>query len=322
MKKALVIGIDEYKSGYSLTGCVNDARDVAEMLKRHKNGDINYTVYLEENIESKNKLTIMIQELFEGDCESALLYFSGHGFVDKYGLASLVTPDLSPGNMGVSMDDILNWANKSKIKNKVIILDCCFAGNMGNFSGDGTRSSLSDGVTILTASKADEPSIEFAGHGIFTALLISALEGGASDLLGYVTPGSIYSYIDKALGPWEQRPVFKSNVSTFDIIRRVNSSIDIALLRELPRIFNQDHTLELNPSFEVTNTTDDAHEVIEPYANSENVKLFKKLQKLTSCGLVRPVGEDHMYYAAMRSKSCELTTIGKYYHRLAEEEKI
>jgi hypothetical protein len=283
MKKALVVGIDNYGNGNNLKGCVNDAQAIARILKRHADGTLNYDVKLKENVLTKDELTEHIQNLFKGDSDSAIFFYSGHGYVDDYGKASLVTPDMSPHTPGVSMDDILTWANNSKVNNKIIILDCCFSGNMGNFSGDGTKTSLNDGVTILTASKADELSVELDGHGLFTALLISALEGGASDLLGYITPGSIYSYIDKALGPWGQRPVFKSNVSKFDIIRTVTPPIDVSILRELPEIFKSKE-ISLDPSYEETNTLSDKHEVIEPYADENNVKLFKKLQKLTSNG--------------------------------------
>ncbi|EOG39212.1 peptidase C14 [Enterococcus faecium] len=321
MKKALVVGIDNYGDQNSLTGCVNDAKDIAQVLKRHADDTLNYNVKLEEDVSTKDELTEHIKNLFKGDSDSAIFFYSGHGYVDDYGKASLVTPDMSPHTPGVSMDDILTWANQSQINNKIIILDCCFSGNMGNFSGDGTKTSLNDGVTILTASKADELSVELDGHGLFTALLISALEGGASDLLGYITPGSVYSYIDKALGPWGQRPVFKSNVSRFDIIRKVTPPIDVSILRELPEMFKSKE-ISLDPSYEETNTLSDKHEVIEPYANENNVKLFKKLQKLTSNGLVKPVGEDHMYYAAIRGKSCELTPLGEYYLKLAKEERF
>lgn len=322
MKKALVVGIDNYQGNDVLNGCVNDANAIKKVLERHGDGSLNYDVNCLENIQNKDDLTQKIEDLFNGDCESALFYFSGHGYVDKHGAASLVTPDMSINSMGIRMDDILLWANESKIKNKIIILDCCFSGNMGNFSGDGTKTNLSDGVTILTASKAEEPSMEIEGHGVFTTLLLSALDGGASDILGNTTPGSIYSYIDNALGPWEQRPVFKSNVSKFDVIRKVCPVVDIKILRELPSIFSNGSTVRLDPSFEDTNTLETHHKVVEPYANNENVKIFKKLQKLESRGLVKPVGEQHMYYAAMNSKCCELTAIGKYYLNLAKSKRI
>jgi hypothetical protein len=39
-------------------------------------------------------------------------------------------------------------------------------------------------------------------------------------------------------------------------------------------------------------------------------------------GLVAPVGEEHMYYAAMNSKSCKLTTLGAQYWRHVQSGKI
>ena len=39
-------------------------------------------------------------------------------------------------------------------------------------------------------------------------------------------------------------------------------------------------------------------------------------------GLIVPVGEEHMYYAVMNSKSCRLTALGAQYWRLAGENKL
>lgn len=55
---------------------------------------------------------------------------------------------------------------------------------------------ISEGVTILTASRSSETSMEVNGHGLFTSLLIEALIGGAADITGHVTPGGIYAYIE------------------------------------------------------------------------------------------------------------------------------
>jgi hypothetical protein len=52
------------------------------------------------------------------------------------------------------------------------------------------------------------------------------------------------------------------------------------------------------------------------------VEIFKGLQLLRNVGLVEPCDTDHMYHAAMDNKSCKLTTIGKYYWRLVNENKV
>ena len=50
-------------------------------------------------------------------------------------------------DLRISMTDILRLANKSKSKNKIIILDCCFSGKMGEAGfTDTTDSVVGQGV--------------------------------------------------------------------------------------------------------------------------------------------------------------------------------
>jgi len=329
MRRALIIGIDNYPK-YPLFGCANDAEAVAQLLERNGDGTVNFSVdkYIYHNTESKQPLTkgllrSNIQKCFDGDCDYALFYFSGHGLIDSVG-GYIVTPDYNENDWGVSMHDIHIILTKSKCKNKIVILDCCHAGFMGNIPTDESQTSvISQGVTILTSSKASESAMEFGGHGIFTTLLLEALHGGAADVTGYITSGGIYAYIDRALGPWQQRPIFKTNVTQFSPIRTVKPQVDIDVLRKITEYFdNPTDMYVLDPSFEKTNSPSVKHSVIEPYANEDNVKILKNLQTLVSIGLVAPCDEKHMYFAAMNSKSCKLTPIGQYYWRLVNDKKI
>lgn len=152
---------------------------------------------------------------------------------------------------------------------------------------------------------------------------MEALTGCAADLTGHITPGSIYAYVDKALGPWNQRPVFKTNVTRFTSLRDVIPPIDIKIIRKLCEYFPQnDSQFQLDPSFEPTNSLDVIHEVVKPYANENNTKIFSELQELEGVGLIVPFGEEHMYYAAMNEKSCVLTALGRQYWNLAKNNKI
>ncbi|MDX9791199.1 MAG: caspase family protein [Candidatus Kapabacteria bacterium] len=322
MRKALVIGINDYPTA-PLKGCVNDASAFGSIVETNGDGSPNFDVRLETNVATRADLKGHIRDLFSGDCDTALLYFSGHGFLNDLG-GYIVTPDFQPNDEGVSMDEILTLANESKAKNRVIILDCCHSGAFGSPKNAGGKSTqIVEGVSILTASKDDEAAVEVNGHGIFTNLLLDALQGGASDLRGHITPGSIYAYIDQALGPWEQRPVFKTNISRFTSLRTVVPQVPIEVLRKLTEYFpTATQQFNLDPSFEVTNDTTIEHKVVEPYAKKENVSAFKDLQKLESVGLIVPVDEQHMYFAAMNSKSCRLTALGYHYWRLVKEKRI
>ena len=324
-RKALVVVIDDY-SAVPLHGCVNDAEDVAALLSRNDDRSINFSVQLKTSktdVINKSALKKWISDCFAGDDEIALFYFSGHGQIDACG-GYIVTPDYAPMDWGISMQDILNFANNSKCQNKVIILDCCHSGYVGAI--DTSRqltATINEGVTILTASKFDESAAEINGHGVFTELLTEALKGGAADITGNISPGSIYAYIDRALGPWEQRPVFKTNVKRFISLRNVTAPIDINIVRRITDYFDEPTTkLPLNPSYEPTNNTETEHKVIKPYSIDKNVAVFSDLQKLESVGLVVPDGTPHMYYAAMESKACKLTSVGQHYWRLVKENRI
>ncbi|SCP97908.1 Caspase domain-containing protein [Anaerobium acetethylicum] len=316
-----MVGIDDY-SGAKLQGCVNDAKAVAEILEYNENGSKNFDVDLLTDISSKAMLVEAVRKLFSGNADVALFYFSGHGYVDEIG-GYLVTTDFSRGDMGVAMSTVLKLANDSKCKNRIIILDSCYSGEMGKTGFEGECSVISDGVTVLTASLPVESAIEINGHGVFTSLLIAALNGGASNIMGKITPGSIYSYIDQALGAWQQRPVFKTNISQFVSIRDMNAKVPLNVVRSIVELFPETTSeYKLNPSYEFTNSNQIEHTLIEPLANEENVKVFKMLQKLEGIGVIEPVDEEHMYFAAMNFKSCRLTAVGQYYWKLAKDKRI
>ena len=320
-RKALVIGIDNYPQS-PLQCCVNDAKEIAELLKTNGDDSKNFDVLTEYDIQSKDEMSELIQFLFKGDDEVALLYFAGHGDI-KNGGEYLCTPDYTPNFPGVKLSDILTWVINSKCKNKIIILDSCHSGGMGNNPLRADCAELVNGTTFLSACKDTQCSVEYNGHGVFTNLLIGALKGGASDLLGNITLGAIYAYIDKALNRWEQRPVFKTNVQEFIPLRKVNAPIATKDLKALKDLFTTpEMEYQLDPSFEFTNSPEIQHSYIKPYAIQENVDKLKLLQKLERVGLVEPVDTAHMYFAAMESKSCRLTPHGQYYLTLAQNERI
>lgn len=317
MRKALVVGIDDYPYN-RLYGCCNDADAISELLSRNEDGSPNFDVKLKKNIKKKSELKKSIKDCFSGICDCALFYYSGHGYTDSEG-GYLVTPDSEEHDAGVSFNDILSIVNKSGCKNKIVILDSCYSGFMGNNAGFQTAAVINEGVTILTSSRYCETSIESKGHGLFTNLLIEALSGCSADITGNITPGGIYAYIDKALGAWGQRPVFKTNITEFVSLRRTIPQVDISVIRKICDYFENENTLfKLDPSFEPTNTPEENHLIIEPYSNEKNTSVFSDLQKMESIGLVTPVEEEHMYFAAMNSKCCELTALGKNFWRLAK----
>lgn len=315
MRRALIVGIDDYDRS-PLSGCVNDAKAMREVLATHGTGSPNFDVLLltsPPGVVTRTNLREAIEKLLATECDVAVLYFSGHGFV-RGGAGYIVTKDSKRYDEGISMTEILRIANRSLVKETVIILDCCYSGSMGTPDvRENGIAVLSEGITVLTASRDSEVAKEQNGGGIFTALVLAALEGGAADLRGHITPGSIYAFVDQALGAWDQRPTFKANVTRFTSLREIPPQVPPETLRKLIDYFPNPHAgFALSPIYE------DTEEGFEP----EKAKVFKDLQKMEGVGLVVPVGEEHMYYAAINSTSCRLTKLGIHYWRLAKERKM
>ena len=99
MRKALIVGIDNYPKG-RLLGCCNDADAMNQLLRNHGDGSPNFSTKLAKDVSTKSQLLQLIDECFSGDADVALFYYSGHGHIDSIG-GYLVTPDYSNFDFGV-----------------------------------------------------------------------------------------------------------------------------------------------------------------------------------------------------------------------------
>lgn len=318
MRKALIVGIDYYAKSSPLFGCVNDAHSVKSVLERHSDGTVNFGVKLltgtgPNDAVRRKELKENVRELFADDCEIALFYFAGHGYIETTG-GYLCTSDVETGDDGLPLSEVLTFAYKSPARNKVIVLDSCHSGIAGERPELKHYAELSEGMTILTASTEDQYASEENGSGVFTTLFIDALGGAAGNLVGDVTPGSVYAHVDQSLGPWQQRPVFRTNVKTFVSLRKVQPPVSLAELQQITSFFPvPGYEFNLDPSFEPEGT----HK-----KNAENIRKFAILQRYNRLNLLVPVDAPHMWHAAMNSKSCKLTVLGEHYRRLVENKLI
>lgn len=329
MRKALVVGIDYHDYLQPLFGCVRDARAVAQIMSRHADGRVNFANPKELSASSvtdkvtREELKQAIRELFEGNSEIALFYFAGHGHIEETG-GFLCASDSKTGDDGVALTDVMAFARRSSAANKIIILDSCNSGAAGSKAEASGIAEISEGMTILTAATADQYATEISEKGgVFTNLFLDALNGSAANLVGSVTPGSVYAHIDQSLGPWAQRPVFKTNVTKFVSLRETTPPIALKELQALSTYFPQPgFKFKLDPSFERERNSDQLSDPNFPSPDPKNTEVFNILQNYARVNLVRPVDAPHMWHAAMESKSCELTALGEHYRQLAQRELL
>lgn len=324
MRIALIVGINHYEHGPSLFGCVDDAHAVKAVLERHGDGAVNFDCKLLKGTGPtdrvvRNDLKDQVEELFRRPAEIALFYFAGHGHIEPTG-GYLMATDSRRGDEGLSLNDVLTFANSSPARNKIVVLDSCHSGIAGTPPAQGNLAALSEGLTVLTASTADQYATEENGRGTFTTLLVDALQGGAANLTGEITPGSVYAHVDQSLGAWEQRPVFKTNVQQFVSLRKVPPPIELTDLRRITEFFpGPGSEFPLDPTFEPELKGRDPG---MPAPIPENTRKFAILQRYNRLNLVIPAGAPHMWHAAMQSKACKLTVLGEHYRRLVEKQRI
>ena len=313
MKRALLVGIDKYDCLAPLNGCVNDVNALRPLLARNEDDSPNFECVIKttagERPVSRVNLLAALEALLRPGADISLFYFAGHGQQVDHDVV-LVTQDGRGPDFGVSMSEVLARVQESRIPEVSMILDCCFSGGAGGVPQLATEAaSLRPGVSILTSSRRHEVSVETPqGRGLFSTYLCGALEGGAADVLGKVTIAGAYAYLSESFGSWDQRPLFKANVDRLHELRRVSPYVPLPELRLLPVIFeSQDAELPLDPSYEPT---------AEP-RHSPHEATFAILQRCRAAKLVEPVGEQHMFFAAMNYKACRLTPLGRLYWSIA-----
>jgi len=323
MRKALVVGINYYTTS-PLYGCVDDAYAMKSVLETNGDGSVNFDVRLLSGTGptdqvTRGELKDNVAALFEGESEVALFYFAGHGHIEATG-GYLFTSECTRGDDGLALSDVMVLAKGSKAKNVIIALDSCHSGIAGDPPNQESGAFLGEGFTILTASTKDQYAMESNQGGVFTTLFVDAMKGAAANLVGEITPGSVYAHIDKSLGAWEQRPVFKTNVRSFVSLRTVQPPISLADLKKITDFFpDPGSEFPLDPTFEPEVR---GRDVGAPSPDPLNVERFAVLQRYNRLNLVVPVGAPHMWHAAMESKACRLTALGEHYRRLVSKKRI
>ena len=330
-RRALIVGLDNYQYAANLTGCVEDAKSVQQLIQRQQNGSPNYDCRMLlastdlNTLVGRVQLRQEIKQLFSDYAGEVFFYFSGHGAPSALG-GYLATSDGVEHDVGIPMLEVMQLACNSRASDITMILDCCYAGSIGNTpmmnvgSPVDPLAMLRENLTVIAAARETQPALEAAGHGVFTRLLIDALDGGAADHLGWVTAPAIYSYVERHFGPWEQRPVYKSHATRVTIIRECAPLIDRARLVELEKLFAGPHDrLQLDPEFEPEDEFGNCKEPV----NAVKVATAQLLKRFRDVGLIRPTVEgEQLYWTARKSHTVELTARGREYWRLVHYGRI
>src|SRR5271165_4869646 len=237
---ALLVATDRYRdTGLSrLAAPASDARQLAAVLR-----DIRIAGFEVTTLYNKPHYVVgrAIGDFYRDrrGNDLTLLYFTGHGVKDEDGRLYLAMTDTDRENLpftGVPSEQIRAAMEGSRSRQKVLVLDCCYAGAFPvglGIKGAPSVHALEQlggrGCVVLTSSDAMQLSFEgnqwtetgpaslrSGPSSLFTRFLIEGLRTGKADLDGDgdITLDELYSYVhDRVIDEQPlQRPKKKEDI--------------------------------------------------------------------------------------------------------------
>lgn len=211
MRRALLCASSEYRDpGFSpLKYPLKDVEEIRGLLEEADLCDFDDVRVLANptRAEAHEAIENLTAESVQEDL--ILFYFSGHGKLARDGSVSLVLNDtkedrlLSTGLLG---DQLRLMFNTSRARQRVIILDCCYAGAVGDegfkrASGDAVEALAQqfNGTFVLTASTKFQSAMECTETegSVFTSCLVEGVRTGeaAERDTGSVTLSRLGEYL-------------------------------------------------------------------------------------------------------------------------------
>jgi WD40 repeat protein len=215
----LIIGIDKYKNEtLNLNYAKADAKSFSDLIKKRSKPLFNNMKFYNLYDEDAKKINIInaVDEIAKNSKpeDVFIFYYAGHGSMidDKFyfiptDCIRLYDTDITENN-AIAANDMQENFKKIKALKQIMILDACQSGGATEILGQRgagrekaiAQLSRSTGIHVLASAGSEQFAVEFKslGHGLFTYVLIDALNGSAdgSPLDGKITIYELKSYLD------------------------------------------------------------------------------------------------------------------------------
>lgn len=226
MRKALVVGINNYPYLGNLKTPASDAEQIASLLGNHGGFQVERLpvkekeeqLCVDENpspqqLVTSTKLKQALAELFKphgSDVpDTALFYFAGHGLRSDEGITEgfLATSNARPDKdvWGVSLSWLKQLLLSSPVKQQIIWLDCCYSGQLlnGKFINlqEANPGERGQGRDLSFIAACGDASVAYgnAEHGILTRLLLKGLDPHICVVGQWINNHDLAAFISKQL---------------------------------------------------------------------------------------------------------------------------
>ena len=224
--RAIILGVSDYSQlqAGNLPFCTNDIKAVEKAFVKGLNvSPLNIEVYGKKGTVLNDEFICALDKLskISNDNDTILFYFSGHGVSMSTGHHLVLSDEY------IKTQDIIKRMEEISAKNKIIILDCCNAGdfhinNTAIFNINDTANEFSGkGYAVIASSNASQSSYNHPENSLslFTSFLCWALNGTHLIKEGKKSLYDIKKLLFMYLEVWNknnpdriQTPIFRANM--------------------------------------------------------------------------------------------------------------
>jgi hypothetical protein len=211
---ALVIGNDNYQELKNLQNAVNDANDVATLLKSSYGFEVDILINANRE-EILNAFSRIRKQATKKD--NILIYYAGHGWRydtnDDEGFWLPVDSSMNNEFNWIPNTDIIRSVNRMKAKHVIVVADSCFSGTMTRSVNIAKKNSNfiekivnKKARTVLTSGGL-EPVSDVGGDGnsVFASAFLSIL----SENQGVIDGSNLFNILrDKVVTNSDQTPEY------------------------------------------------------------------------------------------------------------------
>lgn len=207
---ALVIGNSQFdhKDDFNpIAPSLDDAKDMRDILTEYGEFDVHEPLLNATHDVIKNTIFQFMEDKKRGDL--VLVYYSGHGKIDRDRDLYLIAKNTNPNTLpitGVSGTYIQNLVKRSYVRHAVIILDCCFSGAvLSNVKGSDREIEfeklVGESTIIITSSSHIQKSYFESNerNSVFTKNLLLGLRSSEADTNkdGLIGAYELYDFVKK-----------------------------------------------------------------------------------------------------------------------------
>jgi hypothetical protein len=210
--RALVVGINEYKSASPLANSCNDASAVANTLRERYGFDGKNVCLLTDEDATRNRI---FEEFMAFTSETVsiddriLFFFAGHGFTvtgARGEIGFLVPHDGNVDHLHtlIPWRELISSSELIPAKHLFFVVDACYGGlALKRYLKPGSARFARDMLLrlsrqVIAAGKANETVSDAGGprpgHSIFTGHFLNGLDGAATPPNGILTANSLMAY--------------------------------------------------------------------------------------------------------------------------------